>query len=190
MGDTAGYAAVVGIGQEAIQAFLRVLYAAGKIAHRVPLESPVVGPSGDAGHLSGDFFLSLPELRLSADAGGQALLDLGLYGELKLGFQDADSFNGPVAITATVAVTPTFKLTGSAKNAKLVLGIDGATATVQQLEIQSGSGPFPPRSKVSWAGPSSTSGSSRPSRPSSPSSREHRSTQRFSGGSSSRPPRR
>jgi len=71
----AGYAAVVGLTETAIDGFLRVLYHANSISHRATFSVPGFGV---------DLFVDRPRLHCSAAAANRFALDLRVWGELTI----------------------------------------------------------------------------------------------------------
>jgi len=144
MARHAGFAAVLALGQRAMQRLVDTLYAANKLPHLIPVHQVVPWPGGSL-VVDGDLFCGIPQIRFLSTAGDQFTVELRCWGSLRFAFPQ-EFWEGPFEITATALIAPALALEptvisdgprGDPINViALQLGLHAATAQVTGVVIR------------------------------------------------------
>jgi hypothetical protein len=118
---TAGFAASIAIREELIGSLIRVLYSAGRLDTIINIDAPTV---------SANLFLSLPVVTYPANVNRLAI-DLFAWGPMKVTPPGGPPEARRVKFRARVLVAQTIIVT----NGRLVFGLDTATASVSNMQI-------------------------------------------------------
>jgi hypothetical protein len=127
MDRTAGFAASIALREELIQSMVRVLYNAGRLDHTINVNAPTVLAS---------LFLSLPEVSYPPNASPRLAIELYAWGPMRVTPPGGQPENRRVKFRARVLVAQTVSVSAG----RLSFGLDTASATVSNVQIDPYSG--------------------------------------------------